>query len=83
MWFSEIKVKEIKRLVSLGPWHLPFRTGTFRSSLLQVPRSRVVNSDRVYQNIITHPWGAKGAKVRGWVIVVSTTNTWFLFYRLS
>ena len=26
MCFSEIKVKEIKRLVSLGPWHLPFRT---------------------------------------------------------
>ena len=26
MWFSKIKVKEIKRLVSLGPWHLPFRT---------------------------------------------------------
>ena len=34
----------------------------------------MVNSDRVYQNIITHPWGAKGAKVRGWVIVVSGTG---------
>ena len=31
----------------------------------------VVNSDCISQEIIDHPWGAKGARRRGWVIVVS------------
>ena len=31
----------------------------------------VVNSDCIVLEIIDHPWGAKGARRRGWVIVVS------------
>ena len=31
----------------------------------------MVNSDCISQEIIDHPWGAKGARRRGWVIVVS------------
>ena len=44
---------------------------TVAPSSLKDAMKGVVNSDGIIQEIIDHPQGAKGAKRRGWVIVVS------------
>ena len=49
----------------IGTSALNFCSGTLKC------REGVVNSDIIVQEIIDHPWGAKGARRQGWVIVVS------------